>query len=235
MIKSVFFDLDNVLYPTSIQTDECRKNAVRAMIKSMFDLGIKKIPLLRDMHLNLKKIIEEQGSNADNHFDLLLKRYKITGTQGVAVREAGRNAYHKSKFDHVSVFEDAEITLKFLEKKYRLGIITNGIAEKQLSKINLLGLYKYFKTGNIIITSAKSKNIFILAAKKANVLPKKCVYVGDKPEEDVLGAFNSGFVPVLFKNGPYFDKDKCLKKLKEGKHYHTIRNLSELIKLIPRL
>jgi len=235
MIKSVFFDLDNVLYPTAEQADECRKNAVRAMIKAMFDLGIKKIPLLRDMHLNLKKIIKEQGPNAHNHFDLLLKKYKITGTQGVAVREAGTNAYHKSKFDHVSVFEDAEITLKFLEKKYKLGVITNGIAEKQLSKINLLGLYKYFKTKNMIITNDKNKNIFILAAKKANLLPKNCVYVGDKPKEDVLNAFNAGFVPVLFKNGPYFDKDKCLKKLKENKEYYTIKHLSELIKLVPRL
>ncbi len=242
MIKAIFFDLDNTLYPTFHQASVCRQNSIDEIIRTMYDMGIKqeKIPIREDAISDLKEIVEQTGSNAKNHFDLLLRRYGINGNKLILLREVGKNEYYKNKFNKVKPWPDVETTLRNLEKSYLLGIITNGLTDKQLSKIHLLHLVKYFKLDQIIIEedvgySKPNKKIFEHAASKVGLDSKDCVYVGDKPREDIFGAFNAGFIPILFKNGPYSDDTSCLREMKENEDYYVIKHFSELIDLIPNI
>ncbi len=242
MIKAVFFDLDNTLYPTSIQAKECRDAALDAMIRTMHESEFQpvRIPSKESLDFDLEEIIKQTGANADNHFDLLLRRHDIEFRDLIMLREAARNEYHKQKFNKVRPWPDVETTLKNLEKKYILGIITNGRVDKQLSKLDLLHLVKYFNSKRVIIEedvgySKPHKEIFNRAAASVNLKPENCAYVGDKPKQDIWGAFNAGFVPILYKGGPYFNQNEYLKEMNEGQDYHSIKHFSELIDLIPKL
>jgi putative hydrolase of the HAD superfamily len=69
------------------------------------------------------------------------------------------------------------------------------VGEQQRSKIQKLGLVPYFST--VIISrevgcAKPDKAIFELAARKAGVDIKDCVYVGDRLEPDALAAQKAG-------------------------------------------
>ena len=95
MIEAVFFDLDNVVYNTFEQSKECRICDIDYMIRTMHHIKIDgdKIPAIEKAYDDLMDIIKETGSNAKNHFDLLLNRYGIGGNKHVLIREAGINGF----------------------------------------------------------------------------------------------------------------------------------------------
>jgi putative hydrolase of the HAD superfamily len=94
-------------------------------------------------------------------------------------------------------FIDA-ITLAGLQ----LGVITNGPADKQRRKLEVLGLSA--RLGVALISDAiglakPDPRIFQRAAKALGVAASECVFIGDNPEKDVLGAAAVGMRAVWFR------------------------------------
>ena len=91
--------------------------------------------------------------------------------------------------------------LKYLSKKYKLHIITNGFHEVQHIKLQHAGLTSYF---NEIITSEQmgvkkpNPKIFNYALQKANTSAEESIMIGDDLEVDVLGAEKVGIQGVFF-------------------------------------
>ncbi len=82
---------------------------------------------------------------------------------------------------------------------YRMGIVTNGSVRSQRAKIETLGVGPYFSTVVISEAVGLSKpdaRIFHLAARNAGVEPQACVFVGDHPRGDVIGARDAGLTAV---------------------------------------
>ena len=70
--KGAIIDLDDVLFPTSEYTEQVMRYSVAAMIKQ----GLK--ARQEDALATLQQIRKEQGSNANNHFDLLFDAFHKT-------------------------------------------------------------------------------------------------------------------------------------------------------------
>ena len=102
------------------------------------------------------------------------------------------------------MLDEMRMTLDFLkEKNVRMGIITNGPTEHQLKKVKKLGLYDYVDPKHVIVSQATGfqkpeKEIFNLAAEQFDMNPSTTLYVGDSYDNDVMGAFNSGWHSMWF-------------------------------------
>ncbi len=105
-------------------------------------------------------------------------------------------------------------------------MITNGFTEFQLLNIRSLGIDKYMDT---IVVSEEERikkpqaEIFMRALERLGVTPEESVYIGDHPENDVIGARNVGMNAIwkkdAFSGTPFTDE-------------HIIDDLQELLLLI---
>ena len=193
MIKAVFFDIDDTLYDTS----GFAKLARRAALNVMVDAGL---PLSTDeAYKILREIIDEYGSNYDKHFNVLTKR--IFGEEKPLLIALGMITYHNVKFALLRLFPQTTATLIYLKKQgYDLGVISNGITIKQWEKLIRLDLHHFF---DHVITSEEAgaekpdRHIFECALEKMGYDAEKCVMIGNKFNEDILGAVNVGMSAVL--------------------------------------
>ncbi|MEE9564209.1 MAG: HAD family hydrolase, partial [Candidatus Hydrothermarchaeaceae archaeon] len=132
MIKAIFFDIDNTLYDSTKLTTMARQNSIRAMIDS--GLPVKDEDRLYDL---LEEIIKKYGSNYGKHYDRLLEELGL-GTDPKIIA-AGVVAYEHTKEGYLVPFPGVIPTLLTLKERYRLGMISNGLAVKQWEKLIGLG------------------------------------------------------------------------------------------------
>lgn len=109
------------------------------------------------------------------------------------------------------LFDGAIAVLDYLSSKYKLHIITNGLAPVQEMKIDNSGLRNYFKTvTNSEMVGVKKPHITIFehALKLANVHKECAVMIGDCIDADVRGAIDFGMRAILFdEKGIYTDEE----------------------------
>lgn len=83
---------------------------------------------------------------------------------------------------------------------YKIGLISNGKSPLQEENLSALGIADFFDS--IIVSEAvgcrkPEPAIFELACKELSVSPEKCIFVGDSPIADILGAANVGMYTVF--------------------------------------
>ena len=114
------------------------------------------------------------------------------------------------KFSHL--FEGANDLLKFLKKKYRLHIITNGFDRVQNFKIKNSGLQPFF---NSVFTAEKvgfkkpHHKIFETAMKVVGSTPYSSLMIGDSFEADILGALKLGMQALHFNSHNEPEHNRC--------------------------
>jgi HAD superfamily hydrolase (TIGR01549 family) len=112
----------------------------------------------------------------------------------------------KNSFLYPSVTE----VLLSLRKKYCLGLIsdTDGLIGMKTSRLHSSGLESLFD--NIIVSGEGEFEIkphqqsYIRMCEFLNLPPKSCVYIGDNPLVDVLGAQSIGMKTIIVRNSNAF-------------------------------
>lgn len=220
-IKAIFFDIDDTLYDSSLQSDLARRNALRAMIEAGLDIdeeaGI----------AALQNTVQKFGSNYEYHFNELLK--KVGYDSNPRIIAAGIVAYHTTKIAHLVPYPDTIPTLlKLRDWGYNLGVITDGRAVKQWEKLIRLGLQHFFDTV-IISEEVKSQKpytaIFKQALKQVKCSAKDALMVGDRIDKDISGAKKAGIATVQILRGKYINQ--CPKDSYEEPDY-VIQNLKDI-------
>ncbi len=123
------------------------------------------------------------------------------------------------------LFDGAIEVLEYLEKKYKLHIITNGFAEVQYKKINNSNIGGFFKTiTNSEMAGVKKPNpmIFEHALNLAKANKENSIMIGDCLDADVQGALNAGLDAIFFND----------KKINVGQDIKQITHLLELKKYL---
>jgi putative hydrolase of the HAD superfamily len=223
MIKSVLFDVDNVLYNSSHQVEMARRAAVQAMLES--GLGMS----LGEAYGKLEEVVKRYGSNFDKHYDMLVgnrkDKYKIVA--------AGMVAYHNTKRGYLKPYEDTMPTLTRLrESGYGTGVITDGLAIKQWEKLVRLGLQDMFDTVVVSQEAGVEKPdtaIFEKACSNLGTKPEDCMYVGDRLDTDIIGANKAGITSVRLLRGKY--KDDKPQGLQDRPDFE-IRRLEEILEIL---
>ncbi|MGV8997483.1 MAG: HAD family hydrolase [Parvibaculaceae bacterium] len=106
---------------------------------------------------------------------------------------------------HARGFPGMEETLKSLKKRgLQLGIVSNGETEFQNRHIDALNLRTYMDVVLISETEGLRKPdaaLFLRALDRLGVSPERCLFVGDNPKADILGAHAVGMQTAWFSGG----------------------------------
>ncbi len=203
MLKAVFFDIDDTLYDSTTLARRARLNSIRAMI----DAGLEE----RDeekLYSLLQKIIKKFGSNYPRHYDELLKELRIPWNPKIIA--AGVVAYEHTKFGYLKPFPGVVPTLLELRQRFKLGVISNGLAIKQWEKLINLSLHHFF---DVVVTSEEvgcekpARGIFDVAVRRLGVAGEECVMVGDRIATDIRGGKLAGMRTVWVKRGKYASEE----------------------------
>lgn len=199
--KAIFFDIDDTLYDSSLQSDLARRNALRAMIEAGLDID-EKVGLEA-----LQSTVREFGSNYEYHFNELLKKFGYGSNPRIIA--AGIVAYHTTKIAYLVPFPDTIPTLlKLRDLGYKLGVITDGRAVKQWEKLIRLGLQHFFDTVAISEEVKSQKpytGIFRQALKKVGCSAGEALMVGDRLDKDISGAKKAGMTTVQILGGKHIN------------------------------
>ena len=222
MIDAVFFDIDDTLYDTS----GFAKLARKAALNSMIDAGLPMEP--GEAYKLLREIIDEKGSNYDKHFNVLTKR--VFGEEKPLLIALGMITYHNVKFALLRLFPNTISSLIYLKGKgYTLGVISNGITIKQWEKLIRLDLHHFFEE---VVTSQEAgvekpnEKIFQLALDRMGCEAERSVMIGNKFNEDIMGALNVGMSAILV-NSELTDSEREYLKGK-NLNVEVIRDLKEI-------
>lgn len=97
-----------------------------------------------------------------------------------------------------------ETLLDLRARGLKLAIVTNGETDFQTRNIRALGLNDLVHA--ILISEHEQlrkpdRELFYRAAQRLQVLPAQCLFVGDNPTADILGAHAAGMRTVWFNRG----------------------------------
>lgn len=135
-----------------------------------------------------------------DHFPEMLARYGIDDPAAVDTAIAW---YVGHRFHGLRLFPDAIETLEVVRSAKagrRLGLITNGPAEVQTAKIELLGLLPYFDfalISGVFGFWKPDRQIFEEALTLGEAPAAESVMIGDSPEHDMAGAEATG-IPTIW-------------------------------------
>ncbi len=195
MIKAVLFDLDETLFDRTgtvrlFLTDQHKRHEalshvpVEEFVDMFLKLDAKGINPQPDTY---RSLLGHLGLVDDEFVDLMMSEY-IDGLQ-----------------QFVKYLPGAEELLLYLRQKGLMtGIITNGHTENQMRKIYALKLDLLVDS---ILVSEKEDlrkpdpEIFWRAASRLNIKPSECLFIGDNPEADILGAHGAGMTTIWTPTG----------------------------------
>jgi putative hydrolase of the HAD superfamily len=199
-LRAVFLDIDDTLYSTSEFAERARRNAMEAMIRHGLGLTVDQAMA------ELREVISEFGSNYSFHYDRLLKRLPSSvlpeGNHALVVA-AAVSAYHDTKYQRLSPFEDVHEVLQRIHDNTDLilGVITDGLTHKQAEKLVRLDVVRWLDRSAIFISdqigiSKPNRKLYQRACADAGVAPEECLYVGDHPVNDIEPARSIGMITV---------------------------------------
>lgn len=112
--------------------------------------------------------------------------------------------YYNQNLTHIQLFAPYPAALARLKNQgYRLGIISNGTSQHQMTKVTALGMLQYVDQRHIYISETlrldkPDPRLFQRVMKIESIPPAQCVYVGDHFLNDVVGAKQAGLKAIWF-------------------------------------
>jgi putative hydrolase of the HAD superfamily len=200
-IDAIFFDLDDTLFDATGLAERARRAATEGMIEK----GLKGVTAESGYEM-LKEIVDEFGSNFDNHFNMFLKRLDQSSSKLISVAII---TYHTIKIKEIKLYPDVfEFLLNVRDRtSCSLDIITDGLAVKQYEKILRLGIDPFFPSVFIsdeIGIREPNPKMFTWALEKTKAQPERSLYVGDRLDFDVVPAKKAGMKTcIVHRNGKY--------------------------------
>lgn len=97
-----------------------------------------------------------------------------------------------------------EMLSQITARGLRTAVVTNGRSHIQLRSLLALNLDRSLDAYLISEAEGVRKpeaEIFLRAARKLGTTPQECVFVGDSPEADIIGAQQVGMKTIWFPNG----------------------------------
>jgi putative hydrolase of the HAD superfamily len=195
MNGAVLFDLDETLFD--------RTTSVGAFVQTQF------------LNANLDQYIEVAGlTSRFLELDARGRTHKLWVYQtilqelGIDDHEMAKTMfrdYENTAWHFARPFDGVDALLKTIaDLKMRTAIVTNGQTHIQLRSLLALNLDRRVDAYLISEQEGCRKpeaEIFVRAADRLGVQTKDCIFVGDSPEADMLGAHGVGMKTIWFSNG----------------------------------
>ena len=197
MIRAVVFDLDGTLLD--------RRQSLEKFIHDQYNrFASHLINVKKSEYCSRFLELDNNGYTwKDKVYATLLCEYNITTlTVEQLLHDYITNFQH-----HCIPFKNMhELLQQLTQQNIKIGIITNGFTDFQLNNLRALNIHRY--TNIILVSEAEGikkphPEIFERALQQLNITAKECIYVGDHPENDVLGSEQAGILGV-WKRDPFW-------------------------------
>ena len=206
----IFFDIDGTLF----DQEKAEKLAtIRFFKDNLTDLQVnqKEFATIREIyHNNFLKYLLKGVSALERNRMLMKDLFGHHISNEIADQKA--TDFVKLYKQNWIPFDDVIPCLEHLKSKHlNLGIICNGNYDRQVDKLESLGVKDYFDV--ITISSQKyfakpNKHIFLAACNEANIKPEQAYYIGDNLVYDAIASKNAGMDEVWVnrkKRTTYYD------------------------------
>jgi putative hydrolase of the HAD superfamily len=134
----------------------------------------------------------------DHRFLLTLRRMGLPDKQlGLELEEA----YMATTPAKQKLLPGVHESLKYLQAKYDLHIITNGFEDAQQFKLSNSGIRDYFShvvTSDTAGATKPNREIFLYSERVTGARPEECLMIGDDERADVYGAQKAGWKAIHF-------------------------------------
>lgn len=240
MITTVFFDLDETLIENRLSIKELFTQLYGDFHQP---LGVDNKEVFFDtLRANISGLWEAMFTSQSTPEQQLTQSFTNSVMATNAFDEAQAKQLGKTMFEHflslssnnVTFNDGAVETLLELNKRgIATGIITNGIEQLQMGKINTLDIQNKVDYVNVSAQARAHKPlspVFELALRRAGVAAKNAIQVGDHAHNDVAGAIRAGMGGVYY-NPRGLDINEEFTGLAEQATHH-ITNLREVLSLI---
>ena len=236
-IEAIFLDVGNTLRIV-VEDEEFQAESKRQLVELT---GAQMSPdeffeLLEERYKVLRKRAKEQlieASEKEMWTQWMLPDFPVEKVAPLSGRLT--RLWRDSDGRRVARPDVKSTVIELYKRGYILGIIANTITETEIPDwLETDGLTDYFKA---VILSSKvgfrkpGPEIYWEAAKRIEVEPEHCVYVGDNPVRDVEGGRKAGYGMLIVLHEPATLKKEPQKS--EYKPDYNIQNLSELLDIFP--
>lgn len=219
LIEAVMFDLDETLID--------RRAALRAFLPDQFKRFADRLKGVTLQNFEATFLALEKEGLVDKQ-----KLYpRLAATLGVGSRcGALLLSDFQTRYPHFARLSIGALeTLILLRQRgLKTAIISNGHTVVQSAKIEITGLrdavHLVVISGDVGLQKPDPR-IFQLAAERLGVAPARCIFVGDNPEADVMGAEASGMTGVFYNVGTSWPDTLPFPK-------YSIEALGEILPLI---
>jgi putative hydrolase of the HAD superfamily len=207
-IEAVFFDLGNTL--RVLLKDE--EHMARARQEIVRLLGTKEDPVefckkLDERYKVYRKWAFENLAEAPEAE--LWTRWLVPEFPADKVAPLGAELtyqFRQSMGRRVVVADGREVVEELQKRGYTLGIISNLIGTREIPNWLVAEKFApYFKSvvlSSVLGIRKPSREIYLEAARRAEVEPAKCAYIGDNLKRDVTGTRAAGFGMVVIMISP---------------------------------
>lgn len=144
--------------------------------------------------------------------------------------------YRQSMGLRVVVTHGKEVVQTLFGRGFTLGIISNVITSREIPEwMDADGFTPYFKSvvlSSVLGIRKPDPEIYLEAARRAQVPPEKCVYIGDNLKRDVTGTRAAGFGMAIIMISP----DELAKAIitDENRPDAIIHQFTDLLDLFPK-
>lgn len=202
--QHIFFDLDHTLWDYDRNVTESLSELYHHY--SLSELGIETFEKFFQAfhHINFQLWDWYNVGKIDKH-NLRKERFprifSYAGGKADAIPQEFEEDFIHRTSSKPHVFPYSKEILNYLNKKYKVHIITNGFNESQAKKMKSSGLDGYF---DLVVTSETTGHkkpdprIFEYALLQLNTSPDACIMIGDNPASDILGAQRASIDQIFF-------------------------------------
>ncbi len=202
MEKLLLIDIDDTLCNSSEAYIRARNECYKFLHRIKPELNKKQFDFLyKESRQSVHKLLGPVASSHNRflYFQKMFELLDLPIQPGLLNRIS--NLYWQTTYKHLRLFKTVKKTLQVIKQNnIKIGIVSNLLAQIQITKLEYLGIAKYF---DFIVSSEEAGKdkpfapIFKLALKKALFKNNFQVFViGDDCSTDIVGAKKMNFISI---------------------------------------
>lgn len=195
-IRCACFDLDDTLYDFQAMT----RRALEAPLRCIHECyphtqGVLDIAAM----VQVREAVAQQCSGPQwtlekIRLEAFRRTLRLYAQPNDALASELQDLYLAARFRHTVPFSDVVPCFEALRPTFILGLISNGNSRAQ--QLGLEGYFDWFVLSEEVGFRKPDVRIFEHARQLASCQPDECLYVGDSPEHDIVGADRAGWTAV---------------------------------------